>query len=163
MGRKQITASIVEEIDQLLSQRIEHGLIAARLGITEFVVEVIAGDDCDRSRKQPEQRSTAAVPRLYQFIDAATIRMIQRMHAAGILRQGQIAREAGVSPQIVEDVVVGKRRAVSCHRPHIFRDLDEKFLERSVQCKECQAMIEIIPCRACRARRSLASAPVNAS
>jgi hypothetical protein len=153
MDRKPITAGVVEEIERLLAQGIGHGTIAACMSVTEYIVEVIAGDEMGRGREQPKQISSVAVPRFYRYVDAATIRMIQRMLAVGMLSRPQIAHEAGVSPQLVEKVLKGKRLPVSAQRPYVFKDLGEKFLEKPIQCDECEAMIEIVPCRACRARR----------
>ena len=153
MDRRPITGSVVDEIERLLSQGIRRDVIASHLGVTKYIVQVIAEDEQDRRQAQPRQHSTAVAPRFYKFIDAATIRMVQRMLAAGDLNRSQIAREADVSPQLVQRIWKGKRLAVSAQRPHVFKDIGEKFLEKPVQCDECQAMIEIVPCRACRARR----------
>ena len=154
MARTTITAAIVTKLDRLLAEGHACALVAAELGITEYVVGVVANDKIgkgrlprpDRLRLQPFQSPRCA--------DAASIRMIQRMLDVKILRHGQIAREAGVSVNIVEQVSAGKRLPISTERPFLFKDLGERFLERPIRCPGCNAMISIAPCRACRALRS---------
>ena len=153
MDRKPITAAIVEEADRLLAQGVEHAVISARLGITEYVVAVMAGDELRVGRHCPEQCHSRRVLNPARAIDAATIRMIQRMLEVGILSPGQIAREAGVSGHVVNLVAKGQRQAVSTERPYVFKDLDERFLPKSIRCSGCHGMIAIVPCRVCRARR----------
>jgi hypothetical protein len=153
MDRKFITAQVVEEIDRLLAQGVEHAMIAVQMCVTEYVVRVIAGDVLGKGRPQPKQRYQSASFYTYRGVDAATIRMIQRMLKVKILSSCQIAREAGVSPNIVERVASGERLAISTQRPLVFEDRGEKFLPEPIRCKACGTSIEIIPCRACRTRR----------
>jgi len=153
MDRKQITAAVIEEADRLLAEGVDHTVIATQLGLTEYVVEVIAGDTIGRGRKQPPQKHTRRVTNAQKGIDAATIRMIQRMLAVKWMGFDQIARQAEVSRSVVKQVAAGKRLAISTGRPIVFKDLGEQFLPRPIRCPGCHAMISIVPCRACRARR----------
>jgi len=137
----------VEEADRLLAEKIDHAVIAARLGITEYVVEVIAGDKIGRRRKQPPQRHPSSAANPSRGVDAATIRMIQCMLAVRWLNFGQIAREAGVSRNVVEKVARDERPVVSTERPFVFQDLGEKFLPEPIRCSGCHAMISIVPCQ----------------
>ena len=84
-------------------------------------------------------------------LDASTIRMIQRMLAVGILGHKAIAREAGVSPNMVTDVANGKRKAVTLSRPQL--DEEEQFVREPIRCDQCGALISVVPCRACCARQ----------
>jgi hypothetical protein len=69
----------------------------------------------------------------------------------GWLEPVQIAREAGVSMNLVTDVAMGRRDAVSTTRPTL--NEGEEFLPRPIRCEECGGLISIVPCRACRANR----------
>jgi len=153
MDRKQITAAVIEEADRLLAEGIDHAVIATQLGLTEYVVDVIAGDTIGRGRKQPPQKHIRRVTNAQRGIDATTIRMIQRMLAVSWLSSGEIAREARVSRSVVERVAAGKRPAVNTGRPIVFKDLGERFLHKPIRCPGCHGMISIVPCRACRARK----------
>jgi hypothetical protein len=153
MDRREITAAVVEEADRLLAEGVEHATISARIGITQYVVRVMADDKLRIGRKQPRQKSTRRGKRMHQGVDAATIRRIQRMLEVGILSHYQIAREAGVSDHLVGRVAAGRRAAVSTERPAVFKDLGERFLPTPIRCQGCRAMISIVPCRACRAQR----------
>jgi len=90
-------------------------------------------------------------PNSQKGIDAATIRSIQRMLGAGMLPHAEIAREAGVSTNMVSDVAAGRRQAVTMGRPPLADD--ERFLAEPIRCSVCRAKISIVPCRACRTRR----------
>jgi hypothetical protein len=151
--RREITAALVEEADRLLSKGVDRAVIAARLGVTEYVLEVMARDRFRNGRPQPRQQFAHGARTVQPGVDAATIRMIQRMLAVGILNYRQIAREAGVSPHIVEQVATGKRPPLSTERLRAFKDLRERFLPEPIRCSVCSAKIAIVPCRACRARR----------
>ena len=154
MNRPLITAAIVQETDRLLAEGIDHAVIAARLGITEYVVGVIDGDKLGKGRPQPQRPSGRRQGHTTnRGVDAATIRMIQRMLVVGMLNHKQIAREAHVSAHIVEEVASGRRSAVSTDRPAVFKDLGEHFLPEPIRCSGCRAKISIVPCRACRALR----------
>jgi hypothetical protein len=151
MDRKEITPALVEETERLLAEKVETAAIADRLGITQYVVEVIAHDVNRRvGPSHPQGQTGRRIPNSKPGIDASTIRMIQRMLAAGILNHVAIAREAGVSTNVVSDVASGKRKAVTTKRLHPAEG--EQFLPEPTRCRDCGALISITPCRACRAR-----------
>lgn len=154
MERADITAAVIAETERLLAEGLDHATIAARLKITEYVVGVVDGDKLGKGRPQPRDLYRRRVPNRSRGIDATTIRMIERMLQVGMLCRWQIAREAGVSLNIVEEVATGRRLPVTTGRPVVFKDLGERFLEEPVRCSDCGAMISIAPCRACRALRS---------
>lgn len=152
MARKEITPALVDQVEGLVAEKVALPEISGRLGITEYVVAVIAGDDGRRDRPSLPQRTVSRrIPNTKPGIDATTIRRIQRMLAAGILSHVEIAREAGVSPNTVSDVVTGNRKAVTTKRLNPSRG--EQFLAEPIRCGQCGAMVSIMPCRACRARR----------
>jgi len=151
MERTQITAAVVEEIDRRLAQQEAPAAIAARLKVSQYVVGVVAGDKLGKGRPQPRDLFAQRAPNSSRGVDATTIRMIQRMLQVGILRRRQIAHEAGVSLNIVEQVAVGKRLPTTTGHPIVFKDLGERFLEEPIRCAHCGAMLSIVPCRACRA------------
>ena len=154
MQRRQITAAVIMGVDRLLAQGLDHPTIAKRLGITEYVIGVVNGDEAGKGRRQPPDLYKSWARNRSLGIDAATIRMIQRMLQVGILSTGQIAREVGVSLNLVEDVAANKRLPLSAERPIVLKDLGEQFLEQPIRCPHCHASISIVPCRACRARVS---------
>lgn len=154
MQRRQITAAVVMGIDRLLAQGLDHQAIAERLGISRHVVGVVDGDTLGKGRPQPPDLYNRRAPNRSDGVDAATIRRILRMLQVDMLTRRQIAREAGVSLNVVEDVVAGRRPPISTERPIIFKDLGERFLERPLRCSRCGVLISISPCRACRALRS---------
>jgi hypothetical protein len=138
-------------VDRLLTQGLDHTTIAARLWITEYVVGVVDEDELGKGRPQPPDLYDGRAPNHSDGVDTATIRMIARMLQMKQLTCRQIAREAGVSLNIVEDVAMGRRTPITKGRPIIFKDLGERFLENPIRCAHCGAMISITPCRACRA------------
>ncbi len=151
MERKEITSSLVAEVERLLAGKNDVPAIADRLGITPYIVEVIANDEHrPTGRSKAHCSSSRRIPNTKSGINASTIRMIQRMLAAGILNHKAIAREAGVSPNVVSDVASGKRKAVTSKRLHPANG--EEFLPEPIRCRECGALISIVPCQACRAR-----------
>lgn len=154
MEHTQVTVGVVEEIDWMLAQGTAHAVIADRLKVSEYLVGVIAGDKLGRGRRPPPSSSGQRTFNRSRGIDAATIRMIQRMLQVNMLSQRQIARETDVSTRVVEMVAAGKRLPVSTEHPFVFKDLGERFLEKPIRCTHCGAMISIAPCRACRALRS---------
>jgi hypothetical protein len=153
MDRTEITAAVVAEIESLLAEGSRRNSIAARLGISRYVVEVIAGDRHRNERRlAPAQLVVSRrVPNSQKGIDAVTVRMVQRMLTVGILSHVEIAREAGVSDNTVSDVATGKRLARSTWAPYVQED--ERFLAEPVRCSVCRASISVVPCRACRTRR----------
>ena len=153
MERRQITATVIKGVDRLLAKGIDYPTIAARLGITPYVVGVVANDGLGRGHSPRPNRCSYRSDQLNQYVDSATIRMIQRLLAAHWLDFGEIAREAGVSQAVVEDVAAGRRPAITSERPFVFKDLEERFVEESIRCSVCGAMLSIVPCRACRRRR----------
>jgi len=156
MDRKEITSSLVKQIETLLAEKVDSAAISGRLGITQYVVEVIANDvDRPVGHSRPPCRTSRRVPNTKPGIDASTIRMIQRMLAVGILNHAAIAREAGVSPNTVSDVAAGRRKAVTTRRLNPGKD--EQFLPQPIRCGECGSLISVAPCRACRARREAAA------
>lgn len=151
MDRTMITSSLVDRVERLLAQAYETAAISADLGVTSYVVAVIAND---RGRPVAPSRSTPRsgrrTPNSKSGIDACTIRMIQRMLAVGVLNHKAIAREAGVSPSVVNDVAAGRRNAVTTKRPYLSDG--EQFLPDPIRCGECGSLISVAPCRACGTR-----------
>lgn len=150
MRHRNTTATVVAGIDRLLDQGVPHVEIAERLGVSEFLVGVIAGDRIGRKRRVPPAITGPQLPTRPRSIDAATIRRIRRMLDVHILSYSQIATEAGVSTRTVERVAAGQRVPVGSERPFVFKDRGERLLKRPVRCRQCGAMIAIAPCRCCR-------------
>jgi hypothetical protein len=155
MYRAEITAALVAQAEGMLAEGADHAAIARRLGITPYIVQLLADNRhltaCGKTPRRVKRR--AANMRL--GIDAVTIRMVQRMLAAGILRQGEIARESGVSPSLVSAVAAGRRQPISTWRPCLQEG--ERFLPEPIRCSVCRANISVVPCRACRTRRNAAA------
>ena len=152
MDHKEITQAMVTEAERLLGQGIEQAIIAAWLGMSEYVVGVIANDpNRPQGVPRPPTRVNHRIRNARSGIDATTIRMIQRMLDVGILGYAEIAREAGVSTNTVGDVARGKRQAVTLSRPVLAKG--EQFLAQPIRCGVCRALISVVPCRACNARR----------
>ena len=151
MDRKVITAAIVEQADRLLVFGLDHATIAARVGITEYVVGVMVGDRHRDGRRQPPDLHARHVHNRQRAVDVSVIHMVQRMLAIGILNHRQIAREAGVSPNLVARIAGGRRVAVSTIRPVL--NEGERFLPEPIRCGQCGRRICVIPCRACLAER----------
>lgn len=150
--RTEITTAMVAVAERLLAEGTSPATVAARLGMTRYVVRVIARDHDRRPiPPRPRRRGRRRVINSQRGIDASTIRSIQRMLATGILSNIGIAREAGVSPNTVSDVASGKRQAVTMIRPDL--EKGERFLREPIRCSGCHAMISVAPCRACRVRR----------
>jgi DNA-binding CsgD family transcriptional regulator len=152
MQRTEITAAVVDEAEKLLADGMDRAAVASRLGISEYVLGVLAHAHRRGNGRAPApRRSGRRVPNSQHGIDATTIRMIQRMLAAGILGQVKIARAAGVSPNTVGDVAAGRRKAIRLAKPVL--DEGETFLPEPIRCSVCRATISVVPCRACRAIR----------
>ena len=154
MERTEITAAVVEEIERLSAQRVAPTTIAARLKVSEYVVGVVESDTLGKGRPQPRDLFRRRARNRPRGVEATTIRMIQRMLQVGMLPRREIAREAGVSLNVVERVASGKRLLVNSGRPVVFKDLGERCLKKSILCKQCGGTIFIVPCRACRALSS---------
>ena len=121
-----------------MADDVDSAAISARLGITQYVVEVIANDvDPRDGPSRPPRHDHRRVPSTKPVIDVSTIRMIQRMLAAGILKHSEIAREAGVSANTVSDVATGKRKAVTTKR--LQTDEGEQFLPEPIRCGDCRS------------------------
>jgi hypothetical protein len=140
-------------IDRLLDQGLDPNAIAERLGITPYVVDVVANDERGRGRVPHEVQSEYGSDRRQRGVDAATIRAIQRMVSVRWLNLREIANEAGVSNALVEQVAAGKRAAMTTERPFVFEDLGEQPVAELHRCSTCGAPLSIVPCRACRVRR----------
>src|SRR3972149_5188271 len=78
MDAEVITAAIVDQADRLLAFKIDHATIAARLGITECVVGVIAGDPHRNGRRQPPELYARHVRHRPNAVDVSVVRMVQR-------------------------------------------------------------------------------------
>ena len=117
------------------------------------MVRVVAHDKLGRGRRPRPDRHDYRAENSQRGVDAASIRMVQRMLQVDMLPRREIAREAGVSENIVEQVAAGRRLAVSTERPFAFKDLGERLLEKPRRCWGCGAPLAIVPCRTCRARR----------
>ena len=153
MEHREITAATVVEIDRLLAEGVDQAAIAAQLGVSKYVVGVVANDKLGRGRSPRLDRSGNHLSNTQRGVDAATIRMIERMLKVGMLNHRHIAREVGVSESIVKRVETGERLAVSTERPFVFEDLGERLLAEPRRCWGCGAPLAIVPCRTCRARR----------
>ena len=155
MYRTEITAKLVAEVERMLSEGVDHATIARRLDVTPYVVQLLADNrDLPPCGKQ-SRRGPRRVPNMQRGIDAVTIRTVRRMLEVGILRQVEIAREAGISPNMVGDVAAGRRLPVSTWRPYL--QAGERFLPEPIRCSICRGLISVVPCRACRARREAAA------
>jgi len=151
MDRRLITAAVAEEADRLLAQGEDHTVIAARLRITEYVVGLMA-ENRENDDQRPPAPSAQRFPHRKNFVDAVTVRRIQRMLDVGWLNHTQIAREASVSSNFVTKVAQGERLPISTEHPVL--DKGERFLPAPIRCSVCRGMISIVPCRACQTRRA---------
>lgn len=151
MRHREIILEVVAGIERLLKRGCDHGEIAERLGVSPYVVEVIANDEERVGRRSPRRDKGYRYPSRPNTADLATIRMIQRMLDVGILRHNEIAREAGVSANFVTFVATGKRIPLDTSRPPFLPE--ERFLKVPIRCSLCGGRISIVPCRACQAMR----------
>jgi transcriptional regulator with XRE-family HTH domain len=154
MLRTPITETVVEEIDQLLAQDVALEVIAKRLNITPYVVGVIAGDESGRGRQPPPGRYDGRAANGTQGIDAITIRRIERMLAVGWLEQEQVAREAGVSPNTVSEIALGRRPYFAAR--YRKSPKGQLILRDPIRCLGCGALVNIVPCQACYTRLTMA-------
>jgi DNA-directed RNA polymerase subunit N (RpoN/RPB10) len=157
MPRKEITDELIAKAERLALSGVDPATIAARLGITEYVVRMMF---TDRLRwvhlsPPPPTRRHARAP----AVDSATIRMIRRMLDVGWLNHTQIAREVGVVPAIVTQVAQGGRDAIDLTEPPL-QD-GERFVPKPVRCSGCGALLSVLPCRACRIRCGLGPGSCN--
>jgi len=155
MQHTEITAELVAEAEGLLAQGIQHAAVARRLGVTPYVVGLLAENRHRTACGKTPSRSPRRIANASRGIDAVTVRKVRRMLAAGVLRQTGIAREAGISPNMVGDVAAGRRLPFSTWRPYLQEG--ERFLPETIRCSVCRANICVAPCRACRTRRAAAA------
>jgi DNA-binding CsgD family transcriptional regulator len=151
MKRKMITPDMVAEMEWLLAEKIKPAEIAVKLGISRYVVEVVARDDGFRGGSARQPRSKSGIVHENVTLDYGTIRRIQRMLSVGVLTYEEICRELGVSKSTVRDVASGRRPMVVYARPHLGRG--ERFLSQPRRCRICGANLIVSPCRACRMRK----------
>jgi DNA-binding CsgD family transcriptional regulator len=150
MIRKEITAEIVAEIEELLAVQFTPAEIAAYFGISPYVVEVIVHDDGKRNRPAPSPRTKSGFSEPKEQIDYATVRIIKRLIMVGVLSYPEIAREVGVSKNTVCALATGRRAVITFLRPRL--RAGEKFLPQPIRCRKCGGRLVIVPCRACRTR-----------
>lgn len=155
MQRTQITADVVSEAQRMLDAGAEHAAIASQLGLTPYVVGVLARNRHVHPCGESLPSATRRVANRQYGVDATTIRMIRRMLDVGILSRVEIGRLAGVSHSTVINVAHGERLPVSTWVPYL--QPDERFLEEPIRCSVCGGLISVVPCRACRTRRAVAT------
>jgi len=149
-ARAPITAAVVEEIERFLSQQVAPEVIAKRLNVTAYVVEVIAGDESGRGQQPPPGRHDLRGVNSAQGIDAVTLRRIERMLAVGWLEHEEIGREAGVSANTVSNVALGRRPKGTTQRRRSPKG--QLLLRDPIRCDGCGASVFSVPCRACYTR-----------
>jgi hypothetical protein len=152
MNRREITADLVHRAEQMLTVGIAVPTIAAQLGTSRYVVGVIAGDLRRPGPPPPERKVTRRIPGACRSIDVGTMRLVRRMLDARYLNLSEIAREAGVSDSTVSDVALGKRDLGQGLRPRLREG--EQYVREGARCPHCGAMVVVLPCRACVARRN---------
>ena len=81
MRHREITATVVAGIDRLLDQQCPRAEIAKRLGVSEYLVGVIAGDGIGRQRRRPPVIVGRKAPTPLRCTDAATVRMAASLGA----------------------------------------------------------------------------------
>jgi DNA-binding CsgD family transcriptional regulator len=151
--RSRITAELVASAERLLAKGKKHGEIARELRISRYVVRLIERNARLQALCPPAPVPSDRVRNSQRGLDAATIRRVQRMLAVGILPPMAIAREAGVSKNMVQAIACGQRPAIALVPPPM--DADERFLPEPIRCSGCHALVSVVPCRACAARRGV--------
>jgi hypothetical protein len=159
MNRTAITAEVVAKAEQMMALGAKRAKIAAKLGLTPYVLRIIARYRGQTPCGKPIERGQRHMRNSQLAIDAMTIRMIQRMLEVNILPYGEIAREAGVSFNTVNDVAAGKRLAISKRKPYLQKG--EQFLAKPIRCRVCLAPISVVPCRACYTRQKASSKKIR--
>ncbi len=149
--RREITAMVVAVIDRMLAEGRRQKTITERLGVSPYVVGVIARDKERIGHPAPKEPDGDRYPNRPNTADAATIAMIRRMLDVGILFHYEIARDVGVSTNLVTQVALGKRVPLDTSRPPL--SAGERFLRRPIRCSVCHRKISVLPCRACRTVR----------
>jgi hypothetical protein len=150
MLRTEITAELVQKADRMLRVGMDVPAIATALGITPYVAKIIARYQKRKMRGRMPPRAGERVVNWQKGLPATTIRRIQRMLDVNILPYRTIAREAGVSCNMVGLVARGIRLPISARRPYLTRG--EHFVPEGVRCGICGATILVLPCRACCTR-----------
>lgn len=158
MDRTYVTAGIVANVEKLLSQGEEHPVVAAEVGITPYIVGLIALNAGRAPANIKPPKSNRRIRTVQAGVDAVTVRRIQRMLRARWLNHREIAREAGVSTNFVAGVASGRRQAVTLGSPIL--NEGERFLPKPTRCTACAALISVVPCRGCQARRNRTVGPV---
>lgn len=151
MQRTEVTAELVAEAERMVAQGATTAAVATALGITPYVAELIANNRGCQPCGQSHERGPRRIPNAQKGHDAVTIRMVRRMLDGGMLRHVEIAREVGVSTNMVTDVARGKRLPISMCNPYLQEG--ERFLPEPIRCSVCRALISVVPCRACYTRR----------
>jgi hypothetical protein len=155
MERTQITAAVVSEAERMFDAGAKHATIAAQLGLTPYVVGILARNRHVHPCGESLPSATRRAPNSRYSVDATTIRMIQRMLDLRTLSYPAIARLTGVSKNTVGDVARGNRLPGSTRVPYL--QPDERFLREPIRCSVCGGLISVVPCRACRTRRAIAA------
>jgi hypothetical protein len=148
MERTEITAAVVAKFDRLFSKGTTLDEIVHRLGITLYVARLLAQSPGHALPNIKTRKTGRRVRNIQRGVDVATIRRIQRMLVVGQLNHQEIAREAGVSANLVADVASGKRAPVSHCQPVL--DQGESYVRHAHRCRGCGGLLVVIPCRACR-------------
>jgi hypothetical protein len=73
MQRREITAAVVGGIDRLLAEGRRHTTIAKRLGVTKYIVQVIARDKGRMGRPALAESDGSHYPHRPNAVDAATV------------------------------------------------------------------------------------------
>jgi len=76
------------------------------------------------------------------------------MLAVGRLTYSEIAREAGVSLNLVRSIASGKYKP-SSYTLGYFVFEGERYLPEPIRCSGCRQLVSILPCRVCRVRREI--------
>jgi DNA-binding transcriptional regulator YiaG len=155
MRRTEITAAVVSEAERMFDAGAEHATVASHLGLTPYVVGILAHNRHIQPSERTHPSATQRAPNSRYSVDATTIRMIQRMLDLGTLSYPEIARLTGVSKNTVGDVARGNRLPGSTRAPCL--QPDERFLREPIRCSVCRGLISVVPCRACRTRRAIAA------
>ena len=152
VDRPEVTAERIGQFERLLDSGVALDAAAGLMGLTPYVARLIR-----RHRRMPGagpkrgNKGTHRPAHTRSGVEATTIRRIQRMLEVGWLEPTEIAREAGVSLNVVAEVATGRRDAIST--THATLDKGERFLARPVRCEECGGLISVLPCRVCRVER----------
>lgn len=149
MSHTTITAELVAEAERMLAKGGRQRTIAVKLGITPYIVGMIACNRRLEPRGKPLRHVSRRVGNYQKGIDAMTIRLIQRMLEIRMLPHSAIAREVGVAPSTVKRVASGTRSAISMWKPYLQEE--EQFLAKPIHCRGCQKRIYVLPCRICQA------------